>query len=87
MLLLYTDGVVEARDESGTFYRLAERLAQWGERTPDDLLRRLRRDLLAYVGGRLTDDAAAIAVMRTPQHLHRPASGETWEEPGDRGRK
>ncbi|MFJ8351652.1 PP2C family protein-serine/threonine phosphatase [Streptomyces sp. NPDC094153] len=87
LLLLYTDGVVEARDESGTFYRLAERLATWGERTPDGVLRRLRSDLLTHVGGWLADDAAAIAVTRTPQHLHRPASGETWEEPGDWGRK
>ncbi|MFB7734425.1 PP2C family protein-serine/threonine phosphatase [Streptomyces sp. NPDC056112] len=74
LLLLYTDGVVEARDESGTFYRLAERLATWGERTPDDLLRRLRRDLLTYVGGRLTDDAAAVAVMCRPPYLHPPVA-------------
>ncbi|MFB7574319.1 PP2C family protein-serine/threonine phosphatase [Streptomyces sp. NPDC056165] len=70
LLLLYTDGVVEARDESGAFYRLAERLATWGERTPGDLLQRLRGDLLAHVGGRLADDAAAIAVMHTPPQRH-----------------
>ncbi|MFF7903139.1 PP2C family protein-serine/threonine phosphatase [Streptomyces sp. NPDC007920] len=67
LLLLYTDGVVEARDKSGAFYVLTERLSAWGDRTPDEVLRRLRGDLLAYVGGRLTDDAAAVAVMCTPQ--------------------
>jgi hypothetical protein len=29
MILLYTDGVVEARDHQGAFYPLAERVAQW----------------------------------------------------------
>jgi hypothetical protein len=77
LLLLYTDGVVEARDESGAFYLLPERLAAWGDCTPGDVLQHLRRDLLAHVGGRLADDAAAIAVMRTPPHLHRPTPGRT----------
>ncbi|WP_445527722.1 PP2C family protein-serine/threonine phosphatase [Streptomyces cyslabdanicus] len=66
LLLLYTDGVIEARDRSGAFYLLPERLAAWGDGTPEEVLRRLRGDLLAYVGGRLADDAAAIAVMCAP---------------------
>lgn len=30
-LLLFTDGVIEARDRGGDFYPLAERAAQWTE--------------------------------------------------------
>ncbi|MDF2255129.1 PP2C family protein-serine/threonine phosphatase [Streptantibioticus ferralitis] len=65
-LLLYTDGVVEARDPSGAFYPFVERAAQWTESNPETLLHHVRRDLLAHAGGRLDDDAALIAVHRTP---------------------
>ncbi|TGB14704.1 PP2C family protein-serine/threonine phosphatase [Streptomyces sp. MZ04] len=64
LLLLYTDGVSEARDASGTFYPLTERIAGWTETDPEAFLRRLRRDLLHHVGGRLGDDAAMVAIER-----------------------
>ncbi|WUH89317.1 serine/threonine-protein phosphatase [Streptomyces sp. NBC_00433] len=64
VLLLYTDGVTEARDGSGTFYPLAERAAAWAADAPDVLLARLREDLMAHAGGRLGDDAAAVAIRR-----------------------
>ncbi|MEU6108815.1 PP2C family protein-serine/threonine phosphatase [Streptomyces albidoflavus] len=65
LLLLYTDGVTEARDPAGTFYPLAERVTGWRETDPDAFLRRFRADLLAYAGGHLDDDAAMIVVGRT----------------------
>ncbi|WP_431682195.1 PP2C family protein-serine/threonine phosphatase [Kitasatospora sp. KL5] len=64
IVLLYTDGVIEARDESGTFYPLTDRLASWPPGDPHTLLQRLCRDLLAHVGGRLGDDAAMVAIKR-----------------------
>ncbi|MFE0460279.1 PP2C family protein-serine/threonine phosphatase [Kitasatospora sp. NPDC058965] len=64
-LLLYTDGVVEARDRAGTFYPLAERVARWTGCTPEALVHHVRRDLLAHAGGRLGDDAAVVAIQRT----------------------
>ncbi|MFJ4961734.1 Phosphoserine phosphatase RsbP [Streptomyces sp. ADI96-02] len=64
LLLLYTDGVTEARDATGAFYPLTDRIAGWTENGPDDFLRRFRLDLLSHVGGRLGDDAAMIAVER-----------------------
>ncbi|MER6980837.1 PP2C family protein-serine/threonine phosphatase, partial [Streptomyces carpinensis] len=74
-LLLYTDGVVEARNAGGDFFPLAERAAPWGDSSPEQLLHHIRRDLLAHVGGRLNDDAALIAICRTPEapreHRHR----------------
>jgi hypothetical protein len=72
-LLLYTDGVVEARDRFDNFYPLAERVAQWTGASPGELLHHIRRDLLAHVGGRLEDDAALIALHRTSTvHRGRP---------------
>ncbi|GAB2700713.1 PP2C family protein-serine/threonine phosphatase [Kitasatospora kifunensis] len=65
-LLLYTDGVIEARDRDGSFYPLAERVARWTDSSPEVLLHQIRRDLLAHVGGRLGDDAALVAIHRPP---------------------
>jgi serine phosphatase RsbU (regulator of sigma subunit) len=70
ILLLYTDGVIEARDAAGRFYPLAERVARWTDAGPEALMHHIRRDLLAHTGGRLNDDAALIALNRTPT-IHR----------------
>jgi serine phosphatase RsbU (regulator of sigma subunit) len=64
-LLLYTDGLIEARDASGTFFPLAEWLTGWAKQRPAILVRSIRKALLTYVGGRLGDDAAILAVERT----------------------
>ncbi|MER6572828.1 PP2C family protein-serine/threonine phosphatase [Streptomyces sp. NPDC001093] len=64
-LLLYTDGVVEARDARGRFYPLTERVVRWTDDSPEALMHHVRRDLLTHVGGRLGDDAALIALHRT----------------------
>jgi serine phosphatase RsbU (regulator of sigma subunit) len=66
-LLLYTDGVIEARSPDGSFYPLAERVARWTGTAPEPLLDHVRTDLTAHVGGHLNDDAAAVAVHRTPR--------------------
>lgn len=63
-LVLYTDGVVEARDAAGDFYPLAERLRCPPGECPGALVRRLRADLLAHAGGPLGDDAALIVLRR-----------------------
>jgi serine phosphatase RsbU (regulator of sigma subunit) len=64
-LLLYTDGVTEARDSRREFYPLADRVAELaaaGDGSPAGLLDRLRDDLLRYVGAPLYDDAALLLV-------------------------
>jgi predicted amino acid-binding ACT domain protein len=67
LVLLYTDGVIEARDDSGAFYPLAERISAFADEDPQALLRSLRRDLLAHTPhGRLGDDAAMVAIRRMP---------------------
>ncbi|MER6350885.1 PP2C family protein-serine/threonine phosphatase [Streptomyces sp. NPDC001634] len=85
-LLLYTDGVVEARDAGGRFYPLAERVAQWTEASPEALMHHLRRDLLAHTGGRLGDDAALIALHRTPDAHHARHHGRIFPANGFRHR-
>ncbi|MFJ7244056.1 PP2C family protein-serine/threonine phosphatase [Kitasatospora sp. NPDC098652] len=65
-LLIYTDGVIEARDAQRRFYPLTERVTAWQADRPGVLLSRLRRDLLAHVGRRLDDDAAMVMVERLP---------------------
>lgn len=64
LLLLYTDGVTEARDSTGAFYPLTERITGWAGSDPDVFLRRFRKDLFHHVGGHLDDDAAMIALAR-----------------------
>ncbi|MCJ1675958.1 serine/threonine-protein phosphatase [Streptomyces sp. APSN-46.1] len=65
IVLLYTDGVIEARDEAGSFYPLPDRTADWPGDGPDALLRHLCADLLAHSpGGLLGDDAAMVAIER-----------------------
>jgi len=62
-LLLYTDGVTEARDARREFYPLEERVAEVAARAggaDGDLLDRLRDDLVRYVGAPLDDDAALL---------------------------
>ncbi|MER7950633.1 PP2C family protein-serine/threonine phosphatase [Streptomyces sp. NPDC096079] len=64
LLLLYTDGVIEARDTDGRFYPFTERAPRWTADDPEHLLRHLQDDLLAHVAGHLDDDAAVVAIRR-----------------------
>ncbi|MFB8398662.1 PP2C family protein-serine/threonine phosphatase [Streptomyces yangpuensis] len=66
VLLLYTDGVLEARDRAGTFYPLTERVAAWGGMPPQALLDHLCGDLLAHAAGNTLDDDAAMVAVRRP---------------------
>lgn len=63
-LLLYTDGLIEARDESGCFFPL-ERGVDWPPDLPlESCLDRLVDCLYAHVGGRLQDDLALVLAER-----------------------
>ncbi|MFI9596287.1 PP2C family protein-serine/threonine phosphatase [Nonomuraea sp. NPDC052265] len=59
-ILLHTDGVIEARDASGRFYPLAERMFLLAGDDPEEALEKLRLDLVAHVDGPLHDDAAML---------------------------
>jgi serine phosphatase RsbU (regulator of sigma subunit) len=73
-LLLYTDGVSETRDRTGTFYPLAQRIRRWASDSPRQLLDQLHQDLRAYVDGTRDDDLAALAAHRVT-----PCDQETAE--------
>ncbi|MBZ4324113.1 PP2C family protein-serine/threonine phosphatase [Streptomyces huiliensis] len=63
-LLLYTDGLTEARDRDGVFYDPAAALTGRHFATPDALLDALLADVTRHTGGRITDDMALLAVTR-----------------------
>lgn len=64
-LLLYTDGVIEARNITGGFYPILERASTWPWECPQSLLRHINHDVDTHTGGRLQDDLALVAVQRT----------------------
>ncbi|AWZ18394.1 hypothetical protein DRB96_32810 [Streptomyces sp. ICC1] len=68
-LLLYTDGLTEARDGAGVFYDPAARLRGRVFPGPDELLSALGSDVRRHTRGGATDDMALLA-------LARPAEGQ-----------
>ncbi|MEU8686514.1 PP2C family protein-serine/threonine phosphatase [Streptomyces sp. NPDC048611] len=62
LLLLYTDGVAEARDRDGDFFPLATWLHRQPPGRPGELINALHHGLLHHSKGRLDDDIAALAV-------------------------
>jgi serine phosphatase RsbU (regulator of sigma subunit) len=68
-LLVYTDGLSEARDEHGVFYDPAARLHGRIFPGPEELLSALTDDVRLHTGGKSTDDLALVAVVR-------PAEGQ-----------
>jgi Stage II sporulation protein E (SpoIIE) len=71
-LLLYSDGIVEARDPAGKFFG-QQRLVDFTERaslselSAPETLRRLTAAILEYQGGRLQDDATLLLVDWSPE--------------------
>ncbi|MER6572945.1 PP2C family protein-serine/threonine phosphatase [Streptomyces sp. NPDC001093] len=77
-LLLYTDGVTEARDHARDFYPLAEGVARHVCDEPARTLTALHDELLAHVGGRLHDDAALLLLRK--RTVDEPESVPSWCE-------
>lgn len=79
-LILYTDGVTESQSSGGIEYgteRLTALVAGLAGCGSKEIVNAIRRDLLTYVeGGRLADDATAIAVRRQEEH-ESPGGAET----------
>ncbi|MGN5381165.1 PP2C family protein-serine/threonine phosphatase [Streptomyces lasalocidi] len=67
-LLLYTDGVTEARDCGGSFYPLGDRAGLLKEPDAERALETLREDLVRHVAGPLHDDAAML-LLRYHDHV------------------
>lgn len=79
-LLLFTDGVIEARDPSGAFYPLAERL-HGAPQAPAEALEWIHADVRRHVGRMLGDDAAMLLLQYEPAELL-PGLDTAAEEPG-----
>lgn len=62
-LLLYTDGLIEARDAAGVFYPLTERIGGWATRSPDAMLDAIQNDLQHHT--HLDDDVAMVTIRRS----------------------
>ncbi|MEU0603783.1 PP2C family protein-serine/threonine phosphatase [Streptomyces sp. NPDC006393] len=77
-LVLYTDGVTEARDRTGGFYPLVERVTAWADQRPDALVRRIGADLRAHTGGPLADDMALIVLQREEAPVRARISENRW---------
>lgn len=65
-LLVFTDGVTEARDREGSFYPLDDRLARWAGRDPRQVLDALQADLEEFSGGVRRDDVAVLVLTGPP---------------------
>jgi Stage II sporulation protein E (SpoIIE) len=74
-LLLYTDGVSEARDKGGDFYALPDCHALRTGQDPEYVLDHLQQDVLRHVGHALDDDAAMLLIRREPTLVPRPPAG------------
>lgn len=59
-MLFYTDGLVEARDDTGEFFGLDDYAVELGDGTVEEALDRLVAQLLAYTGQALKDDLALV---------------------------
>lgn len=74
-LLLYTDGVTEARDQDGRFFG-TDRLEDFLERADaagfpaPETVRRLTNAVMQHQQGRLQDDATVLLASWTPTHHH-----------------
>ncbi|UQA94562.1 PP2C family protein-serine/threonine phosphatase [Streptomyces halobius] len=64
LLLLFTDGVTEARDRAGRFYDPTVRLRGRHFLGPDDLLDTVVEEVSRHAGGAPADDMALLAVQR-----------------------
>jgi serine phosphatase RsbU (regulator of sigma subunit) len=62
-LMLYTDGLTDARDPQGSFYPLDERLASFGALEEHALVRALAEDVREFSHG-MQDDLAILVVRR-----------------------
>jgi serine phosphatase RsbU (regulator of sigma subunit) len=72
-LLLYTDGVIEARSGNGRGgdglfgeRRLASLVAEMNGEDPDAVIERIRDEVLEHSGGQLEDDVCLVALRVSP---------------------
>ena len=65
-MLIYTDGLVEARDRRGAFFPLRDHATALLQGSLEDALDRLLERLRAHTGQRIDDDVALVLVEHRP---------------------
>ena len=63
-VLLFTDGVTEARDAVGGFFALDRSLCRLAEAEPASLVSGIHSDVVAHTGGARSDDLALLLLRR-----------------------
>lgn len=71
-MLLYTDGVIEARNRDDEFFALPEAMEALHATTPEEFLEQLHQRLLHHTEGHLSDDVAVILVDLPDGHSDDP---------------
>lgn len=66
-LLLYTDGLLEGRDDSGAFFCLLEQVDALRRENADACADELLAGLRGHCGGRIADDVALLVLDRRPR--------------------
>ncbi len=69
-LLLYTDGLAEARDSAGRFFPVLERAETWTWDCPSRLVQHISVDVDRHAGKNLQDDLALVAVHHPTHPAH-----------------
>ncbi|MFD3488872.1 PP2C family protein-serine/threonine phosphatase [Streptomyces sp. NPDC058665] len=82
ILLMVTDGVLEARDRQGSFYDPTVALAGRKCAHPKELVDSLVGSVAHWTGGQRQDDMAILALCRTPA-IHRQDADTSTHEAGE----
>lgn len=69
-LLLYTDGLAEARDSGGEFFPVLDRADTWTWDCPSRLVQHVSLDVDRHAGRNLQDDLALVAVHHPTHPVH-----------------
>ncbi|MDX3074169.1 PP2C family protein-serine/threonine phosphatase [Streptomyces sp. MI02-7b] len=70
-LLLYTDGLAEARDSAGEFFPVLDRAGTWTWECPSRLVQHVSLDVDRHAGKKnLQDDLALVAVHHPTHRVH-----------------
>ncbi|MBW8698012.1 Phosphoserine phosphatase RsbP [Streptomyces sp. MBT84] len=69
-LLLYTDGLTEARDSAGDFFPVLDRARTWTWDCPSRLVQLVSIDVDGHAGKNLRDDLALVAVHQPTHPAH-----------------
>lgn len=82
-LLLYTDGLTEARDRSRAFFDLDGAAPKLARGSLDEALNHLLEAVHTHTGGALHDDLAAVLIERPPDGGAAPVTGGTPQRTGE----